>query len=104
VHFDFDESAIRAQEHDHLRWNRACFDRIAGTITIEGHCDERGTTAYNLALGNRRAAAAMEFLQVAGVPESRMRTVSYGDTRPLATGSGEPAWSRNRRAAFVAEH
>jgi peptidoglycan-associated lipoprotein len=70
-------------------------------ITIEGHCDERGTTEYNLALGERRAMAAKTYLQSLGIPADRLRTVSYGDEYPFDRGHSEDAWSVNRRAHFV---
>jgi peptidoglycan-associated lipoprotein len=70
-------------------------------ITIEGHCDERGTTEYNLALGERRAMAAKSYLQSLGVPADRLRTVSYGDEYPFDRTASETGWSRNRRAHFV---
>jgi peptidoglycan-associated lipoprotein len=70
-------------------------------ITIEGHCDERGTTEYNLALGERRAMAAKSYLLSLGVSADRLRTVSYGDEYPFERSSTEEAWSRNRRAHFV---
>ncbi len=70
-------------------------------ITIEGHCDERGTREYNLALGERRANAAKNYLVGLGVDASRIRTVSYGKERPVALGSDEAAWAQNRRAVSV---
>jgi peptidoglycan-associated lipoprotein len=70
-------------------------------VTIEGHCDERGTPEYNLALGDRRALAAKTFLVSLGVPADRIRTVSYGKEFPFDPGHDEGAWSRNRRAQFV---
>jgi peptidoglycan-associated lipoprotein len=70
-------------------------------ITIEGHCDERGTTEYNLALGERRAAAAMAYLVSLGIAPTRLKTVSYGDEYPFDRGHSEDAWSKNRRAHFV---
>ena len=70
-------------------------------ITVEGHCDERGTRDYNLALGERRANAAKNYLVSLGVPANRIRTVSYGKERPVATGSNEQAWAQNRRAVSV---
>ncbi len=70
-------------------------------VTVEGHCDERGTRDYNLALGERRANAAKNYLVSLGVPSNRIRTVSYGKERPAATGSNERAWSQNRRAVTV---
>jgi peptidoglycan-associated lipoprotein len=70
-------------------------------ISIEGHCDERGTTEYNLALGERRAMAAKNYLLSLGIPAERLRTVSYGDEYPFDRASTESAWSLNRRAHFV---
>ena len=71
------------------------------SITIEGHADERGTREYNLALGERRANSAKNYLVSLGISESRLRTVSYGEERPAATGADERAWARNRRAVTV---
>ncbi len=71
------------------------------SVTIEGHCDERGTREYNLALGERRATAVANYLAAAGVDPSRMQTVSYGKERPAADSSDESAWAQNRRAVFV---
>ena len=71
------------------------------TVTIEGHCDERGTREYNLALGERRATAARDFLLAQGVDSARIRTISYGKERPAMAGSTEASWSKNRRAATV---
>jgi peptidoglycan-associated lipoprotein len=70
-------------------------------VTIEGHCDERGTREYNLALGERRANAAKNYLAARGVPASRMSTISWGKERPTAMGSDERAWAQNRRAVTV---
>lgn len=70
-------------------------------LLIEGHCDERGTEQYNLALGDRRANTARQFLTALGIDGNRLRTVSYGEERPFATGSNESAWSQNRRAHLV---
>lgn len=71
------------------------------TVQIEGHCDERGTTAYNLALGERRANAVKQYLVALGVNTSRLSTISYGEEFPLDPGHNEEAWTRNRRAHFV---
>ena len=70
-------------------------------ITIEGHCDERGTREYNLALGDRRANAAKNYLAARGVSPERMNVISYGKERPAALGSDEAAWAQNRRAVTV---
>ena len=71
------------------------------TVTLEGHCDERGTREYNLALGERRGSAARDFLLAQGVDSARIRVVSYGKERPAVSGSNEGSWARNRRAATV---
>ncbi|HJQ39715.1 MAG TPA: peptidoglycan-associated lipoprotein Pal [Thermoanaerobaculia bacterium] len=70
-------------------------------LLIEGHCDERGTEQYNLALGDHRAATASQYLQTLGIDAARLRTVSYGEERPFAEGSNEEAWAQNRRAHLV---
>ena len=69
-------------------------------ILIEGHCDERGTAAYNLALGERRADTAKEFLVNLGIPADRVTTISYGEEKPVDPGQNEEAWAKNRRAHF----
>lgn len=69
-------------------------------IEVQGHCDERGTTEYNMALGERRASAVRNYLTSNGIAGSRIKTVSYGKERPLSQGSDEGAWSQNRRAEF----
>ncbi|MBP2683653.1 MAG: peptidoglycan-associated lipoprotein, partial [Deltaproteobacteria bacterium] len=70
-------------------------------LLIEGHCDERGTAEYNLALGERRAVAVMNYLVSLGVPKGNLSTISFGEERPLDPGHDEGAWARNRRAHFV---
>lgn len=70
-------------------------------ITIEGHCDERGTREYNLALGERRASASRDFLLAQGIDAARVRIVSYGKERPVVEGSNEAAWAKNRRSATM---
>ena len=72
-------------------------------IIIEGHCDERGTNEYNLALGERRANSAKDYIVNLGVEPSRLKTVSYGEEKPFAEGHSEDAWAQNRRAHFVAQ-
>jgi peptidoglycan-associated lipoprotein len=71
------------------------------TVTIEGHCDERGTDEYNIALGERRANSAKRYLVNLGVDSSRLETVSYGEEKPVDSGHNEAAWKKNRRAHFV---
>jgi peptidoglycan-associated lipoprotein len=102
VFFDFDKATLTSGSRRELEKNARQL-KTAGSVTIiiEGHCDERGTNAYNLALGGRRAKAARDYLQSLGVATSRMRTVSYGEERPFASGHEEDAWAKNRRAHFV---
>jgi peptidoglycan-associated lipoprotein len=73
------------------------------TVTIEGHCDERGTTEYNMALGEARAKSAASYLKQAGIAADRMSTVSFGEEKPAVIGSNESAWAQNRRAQFELE-
>jgi len=102
VFFDFDKSDLRPDAIDTLNrqsdWLSA---NGAITVAIEGHCDERGTREYNLALGERRAAAAKQYLESMGVSGGRIDTVSYGKERPAVLGSNEAAWAQNRRAVMV---
>jgi peptidoglycan-associated lipoprotein len=102
VFFDFDQSGIRSDAEATLAQNGSKLVEVRNaTILIEGHCDERGTHEYNLALGDRRATAAKDFLISYGVESMRIDTISYGESRPFATGSNEQAWAQNRRAHFV---
>lgn len=101
VHFAFDQSRLDASSKAALRANAELLRAFpALSVEIEGHADERGTTAYNLALGARRAQAVRDSLVSEGIAGSRIRTVSYGEERPLASGSHESAWAQNRRAEF----
>lgn len=103
VYFDFDSYEIRSDARPALRENADAISAGAGggaTITVEGHCDERGSNEYNLALGERRANAVKRYLVDLGVPSSRLRTVSYGEDRPSVQGHDESAWRYNRRAEF----
>jgi peptidoglycan-associated lipoprotein len=103
VYFDFDKSSLRGEDQATLQRHLPCFTTRSGTVRIEGHADERGTTEYNIALGQRRADAVTRWLSGQGVPPSRIRTVSYGEERPAVGGSGEGAWAKNRRVeAFPA--
>jgi peptidoglycan-associated lipoprotein len=100
--YDFDKSDVRADARDMLAADAEWLRKHPSVkITIEGHCDERGTREYNLALGDRRANAAREYLVSLGVDAGRIRTVSYGKERPFATGHDEDSWQKNRRAHFV---
>jgi peptidoglycan-associated lipoprotein len=102
IYFDFDQSVIRADAQEVLRKKAEFLRSNSGvSVVIEGHCDERGTAEYNLALGERRALAAKAFLMNLGISSSRLSTISYGEERPVDPGSNEEAWARNRRAHFV---
>lgn len=101
IHFDFDKYNIKDEYKDVLT-EKAQLLREWSTVTIqiEGHCDEWGTNEYNLALGERRANAAKDYLAAAGVSADRMSTVSFGEERPLDPGHTKEAWKQNRRAEF----
>lgn len=102
VFFEFDKSRLTDEGKRVLADNaRQLKDAAGAKITIEGHCDERGTNAYNLALGERRANAAREYLVSLGVEAGRIATISYGEERPFDTGHDEAAWAQNRRAHFA---
>lgn len=102
VFFDFDKSDLRPDA-------RATLDAAASylsthqtmTLTLEGHCDERGTREYNLALGERRANAMRDYLVALGVSHNRLATISYGKERPAVVGSGDAVWAQNRRGVLV---
>jgi len=99
IHFDFDKYAIRPGDAKILdanaEWLKSNPDSL---VLIEGHCDERGTNEYNMALGDRRAKATLNYLLSRGVQSTRMSTISYGEERPLCTQHNEACWSQNRRA------
>jgi len=98
VHFDYDRYAITSEGRDLLQRQAAWLQKYQQVrVTIEGHCDERGTREYNLALGARRANAVREYLVSLGVSSRRMDTISYGKERPICTESSESCWSQNRR-------
>ncbi|HJQ16835.1 MAG TPA: peptidoglycan-associated lipoprotein Pal [Bradyrhizobium sp.] len=102
IFFDTDSFSVDDQDRATLDAQAAWLQRNPNVrITIEGHCDERGTREYNLALGDRRANAAKNYLQSRGIDASRMTVISWGKERPDALGSDESAWSRNRRAVTV---
>ncbi|MBV8119093.1 MAG: peptidoglycan-associated lipoprotein Pal [Alphaproteobacteria bacterium] len=99
VFFAFDRSDITPESQQTLQRQAEWLQRYPNvTVTIEGHCDERGTREYNLALGERRANAAKQVLVAAGVSPSRISTISYGKDRPVVPGSNEEAWAQNRVA------
>ncbi len=102
VYFDFDKSDIRPQDAKTLDANAAWLKtRGNDLVLIEGHCDERGTNEYNLALGERRARATMNYLLAQGLPATRITIISYGKERPVCTEHAESCWARNRRAHFL---
>ncbi|MBI4012352.1 MAG: peptidoglycan-associated lipoprotein Pal [Candidatus Rokubacteria bacterium] len=102
IHFDFDRYGIRRQDKDLLgrnaEWLKA---HTAALLLIEGHADERGTSEYNLALGERRAKAARDYLAGLGVDGGRITIISYGEERPVCTDRNESCWANNRRAHFL---
>lgn len=102
VQFEFDSAKLSMEAQDILRrkaeWLK---ENPRAKVIIEGHCDERGTNEYNLALGDRRAFSSKSFLVDLGISASRLTTVSYGEERPLDPGADEDAWAKNRRAHFV---
>ena len=102
VYFELDSSDLSPVAQKALDENAALLKRYASwAVTVEGHCDERGTAEYNLALGDRRAAAAVTYLRSLGIPADRLKTVSYGKEFPFEPGHDEGSWSKNRRAHFV---
>lgn len=102
IYFDTDKFNIDSGDMDALRQQAEYLLRYPSvSATIEGHCDERGTRDYNLALGERRANSAKNYLISLGVPAGRLATVSHGKERPKALGSNEGAWAQNRRAATL---
>ena len=104
VMFDTDKSDLSAGARGTLEKQAAWLKKYpALKITIEGHCDERGTREYNLALGERRANAVKNYLVALGIPAARVTTISYGKERPAVVGSTESAWSQNRRGVTVVQ-
>jgi peptidoglycan-associated lipoprotein len=102
IHFDFDKYDIRPGDAKLLDANAAWLKNNTNRLLlIEGHCDERGTNEYNIALGDRRAKATMSYLVAQGVASSRITLVSYGEERPMCTEHNEACWAKNRRAHFL---
>lgn len=103
VYFDYDKADVRPDQRATLQANAQFLrenDHVR--VLVAGHCDERGTREYNMALGERRAAAIMQYLVSLGVPGERFEIISYGEEQPAVPGSSESAWSQNRRAEFQA--
>ena len=102
IHFDFDKYEIRPEDTGILKETAGLLIKYPKVkIQIEGHCDERGTAEYNLALGERRANNAKRYLVSLGIPDDRLSTISYGKERPLDPGHNEEAWAKNRRDHFI---
>ncbi len=103
IYFDFDRYEIREDAKATLRSNAKLItsNESWGTVTVEGHCDERGSEEYNLALGERRANTVKRYLSDLGVSSSRLTTVSFGEAKPRVTGHKESAWRYNRRSEFA---
>jgi peptidoglycan-associated lipoprotein len=107
AYFDYDQTTIRSDAQAVLTQDAAALKSILSdmpnaTITLEGHCDERGSAEYNLGLGDRRATSAKDFLVQLGVPGDRVKTISYGKERPVCTEQDESCWQKNRRVHFSA--
>lgn len=102
IYFDFDAYVLSREARDSLVKNAGLMknDRDA-KVRIEGHCDERGSDEYNLALGEKRARAAMQYLMTMGIPEERLSVISFGREKPADHGHDEAAWAKNRRDEFI---
>lgn len=103
IYFNFDQAIIKPDMVDRMLQNADYLKQVHNTVIVEGNCDDRGTKEYNLALGEKRAINAKEYLIDLGVEPSRIRTVSYGEERPLFFEQTDFAWGQNRRADFVIE-
>ena len=102
VFFDFDKSDIKPEGRAVLQRQADWLKKYPNvTVTVEGHCDDRGTREYNLALGERRATAVKKMLVALGIPANRVSTISYGKERPAVVGDNEAAWAQNRRGVTV---
>ena len=105
IYFDFDKFTLSADARKTLADNAEYLKANSGTqVVIEGHCDERGSDEYNLALGESRALAAKNYLVSLGISANQLSVISYGEEKPAAMGSNEEAWAKNRRAEFKAVH
>jgi peptidoglycan-associated lipoprotein len=102
VYFDYDKADVRGDQKSSIQADVQFLNQHAGmSFTIEGHCDERGSTEYNLALGDQRASAVKNALTSAGISASRIKTISYGKEKPFCTESNEACWQQNRRGHLV---
>ena len=103
IYFDYDQSEIRPDQRAKLQANAQYLrENTHFRLLVAGHCDERGTREYNMALGEQRASATMQYLVSLGVPRNRVEIISYGEEQPAARGTTESAWAQNRRAGFQA--
>jgi len=104
IHFDFDKYNIKSEWQPAIKANAAWLQGHPSThVLVEGHCDERGSAEYNIALGDRRARSAKSYLVNLGIDPSRISTISYGKERPVCTEHNESCWWKNRRDEFVAK-
>jgi len=102
IHYDFDRASIKPDMIGVMDSNASYLKNHKKlSVVVEGHCDERGTNEYNIALGERRAQSAYDYLTSKGVSSSRLKTMSYGEEKPLESGHSESDWYMNRRAEFV---
>ena len=106
VYFDYDKSDVRGDAREVLNRNVSALKSIlsdfpSSSIVLEGHCDERGSAEYNLGLGDRRSSSVKEFLVQLGIPDNRLKTISYGKERPVCNESDESCWQKNRRVHFA---
>jgi peptidoglycan-associated lipoprotein len=103
IYFDYDQAALRGDAREALKQNAEFLKQNPDvSIEIQGNCDERGSSEYNLALGMRRAESARRYLMDMGVEQKRISTISFGEEKPVIRGTSEQAWSKNRRGDFVA--
>jgi peptidoglycan-associated lipoprotein len=103
IYFDFDQYTVRRDAEGMMEANANLLRAGSGSVVIEGHCDERGTLAYNLVLGEKRAKSVKRYLEELGIPGSRIQTTSYGEVRPFCRDHNEACWGKNRRAHFVVQ-
>jgi len=102
IYFEFDAYLLSSKARETLLKNAELLrEEPAPVVRIEGHCDERGSDQYNLALGEKRARSAMQYLVTLGIPEKRISIISYGEEKPADPGHDEASWAKNRRDAFV---
>lgn len=102
IYFDYDKAMVREDAKPVLETNASWLNKFRTIkILIEGHCDERGTEEYNLALGEKRAKAAMDYLTTLGISSDRVKIISYGKSQPLDPGHNDAAWQKNRRDQFL---